>query len=150
MWLFAFWEKKSKWNLNADLIQTWISFLWATCEWLIVFQSFKFENFYHFFFLISFCLDDQGIIWWICLQNDFVVKLLLIVNCGLQICCGLWFARTNGKCFVLWVVICCWFATLWIYCFLCYWAVICNVVHLLWVVILSKTFCQIGLICFIF
>ena len=121
MWLFAFWEMKSIWNSNADLILRCILFLWATCEWLIVFQSFKFGNFYHYFLLE-----------W---SGDNLVNLLIEwFCCEIAVNCELWVVD------LLWIVICknegC--ATLWIY-----WG--CDFVKKK-----KKSFCQIGLICFIF
>ncbi len=73
-WLFAFWEMKPKWNSNVH----GVLFLSATCDWMIVLQSLKFENFTTFLFpfallitfLFLFVLLISG--WF----GDFVLFLL--------------------------------------------------------------------------
>ena len=101
----------------------------ATCDCLIVFQtlSLKILLLFNFFFLY-WSGDDlvnllywffKMVLWWNCCEL-WMVCCRFVVDCDLQ--------EWTVKCLVLWVVICCLICNIsWIYCFLCYWAVICNV-----------------------
>ena len=58
-----YWEMKSKWNSNADLIPSWFGlFRPLVIAWL----SFNFKVWKFYYFLISSFFIDQGMIWWIC------------------------------------------------------------------------------------